>query len=284
MKTLLRFAALIGSLFSLVVLTQCKNDRPIDANAKPTVLITSAKQLAADTSFIAAVKMNRRVTQLLFNHLRSLGSDGVRQKQSAKIIQLLKKSATINCVQELSEQFGFANKSDFSNSIYFLFMKKVELNSRYHNFSTLDKSIYSKSYNQVVAELPDSPAAPSIGVVCVECHFNNCNECCDDCVATPEPGDGGGGDDGANCKNACQSARLSARNLAELECLGELGLACSQTFASVQEYLINKGQCEVAPLGGICAFLTCGTLAYARYVNNISLAESNYTACLYGCK
>lgn len=284
MKNLMRLATLLCSFIVLSILSQCTSDKPTDSGVKPKLLIVSAKQLAADTSFIAAVKINRRVAKLLFNKLRVLGSNKARQQQSAEIIRLLKESGTANHAKELAEQFGFTDENDFKKTTYYLFKKQIELATRYQNFGTLDKSVMKESYAQVLSTIQDSPTVNSIGIVCVECPFNNCNECCSDCVATPEPGDGGAGygDDGPSCKDACNNIRISSRNVAELQLIAEISLVCPGVTIEITELALCLGPLG-AGVAGTCTYLFCASTAYVIYLNNMSMAENNYTVCTNGC-
>ncbi|MEJ7664599.1 MAG: hypothetical protein WKG07_36320 [Hymenobacter sp.] len=186
MKNLIRFATLLCSLLFLVLFNQCTSDRPISACVKPELVIVSAKQLAADTSFVAAVKTNRRVTKLLFNQLRLLGSNKARQQQSAEIMRLLRESGTVNHAKELAEQFEFANENDFKTITHSLFKKEVELSARYRNFKTFDKKLLQESYAQVVDKLEVQLPRTNDAIICAECPFNNCQECFGDRVGVGE--------------------------------------------------------------------------------------------------
>ena len=143
MKIFLKIKSLFLFCF-LVFTTQCSTDKP---DMKPVALITSASQLASDTSFVALVQMNRKVTNKLFNKMRMLGSNEARKQQASKIAQLIKESGTHNRAKELGEQFGFANEYDFKNSIFVLLTKKVELNNRYSNFANVDYKLQKQADN-----------------------------------------------------------------------------------------------------------------------------------------
>ncbi len=286
MKNLLRFATLLCSFLALIIFSQCTSDRPISPNVKPAVLITSAEQLAADTSFIEEVKINRRITKILFNQLRLLGNNEARRQQSATITRLLNERGKVNHAKELAEQFGFANENDFNQSTYSLFKRRIELDNHYQNFDKLDRSVLQEAYSQAIAKLELSRPQTNDFGICAECPFNNCSECfgergggqggCLSCVDAP----GGGG--GTNCRNACNSIRISSRNVAELTIVAELSLACPGVTIEVTELALCLGP-VAAGAGGTCTYLFCASSAYVIYLNNISLAENNYTVCVNGC-
>jgi len=250
------------------------------------MVLSSVQQLATDTSFIAVVKMNKKVTNTLFSKMRLLGSDKARAEQSSRILQLINGGKKQVSTSALSQEFGFADEQEFKNSIFVLFKRKMELNQRYSNYQNIAKDFERKAYDIVSLKLEsnatDTPAS-FVDVVCVECHFNNCSECCSDCVQTPMPEEGGGGSDGSTCRSACNNIRISSRNVAEIEVIGEFSIACPGVSWGAAEIGLCLGP-QGAAVGGVCAYLGCGALAYLRYLNNISIAENNYAICQIGCK
>lgn len=162
----------------------------------------------------------------------------------------------------------------------------MALEKQYSNYQVVGKKFEAAAYNEVVSQL--EAAAPNTqssvaNDICVECFFNNCSECCDECLENPAPNDGGGGAGNSECKSACNDTRISDRNISEIEVIAEFSMACpgiSWGAAEVGACLGPQG----AVIGGVCAYIGCGSLAYLRYLNNMSKSESTYVNCLYGCK
>ena len=124
MKNLsIKLKFLLAGLF-FVLTTQCSSDK---LDTKPVMLISSAKQLASDTSFVASVRMNGKVAHTLFERMRYLGSNAARKKQASSIAQLINNAGSHNNASALSKEFGFMNEHEAQFAMLVLFTKRVEL-------------------------------------------------------------------------------------------------------------------------------------------------------------
>lgn len=256
-----------------------------------SIVLSSASQLASDTSFIAAVKMNIAVANILFNKMRLLGSNEARKLQSSRIELLLKQSSSRENISALASEFGFVDEYEFSNAFFTLLKRKIELSNRYSNYGSLNPESQRVAYNLVVQGLPNTSSAYGRGAsVCVLCPFNNCDECfgnegggCPTCVEPPAGGDVGAGGSGYPyaCIQRAQTKRASKIHTQEIILYGEL-FACGLTGAGVGG-AVCTGTMWFPPLGvaagaaGFCITAGgCGVYALALYRSEVATIEAEY--------
>lgn len=284
MKNLFAAKALLFICF-LLFASQCSTDK---TGVPPMATISSAKQLASDTVFIAAVRANRAVAGVLFNKLRSLGNSAARKQQAFRINQLIASSNETDNAKKLASEFGFANEGAFKNSIFKMFKARIDLEHCYSNYKKLDPKLCNDAYAMVVDKINnENYGAAKPTTICAECPFNNCDECwggpggtCPFCVE--QPGSGGGGTT-TRCITACQNIRIQSSAHAHYTLWAAIGLACP----GVAWEMGTIGMCLGGPLGagagGTCAAFVCGALAYANYLSDVSIAENSYVTCVSGC-
>jgi hypothetical protein len=294
MKHLISRIALFASLALTGVFVQCStNDEeaisPVALSSNDVNHITqstsySAENLAADTSFIELVRVNKKVVGILDHKLKTLGNKQAREQQSKKIAAIHNQKDITNAdFLILVHELGFKNIKEFAELLSETYKRNEELKLKGIDLGSLNKEVYSKAYKAAADKLDFGVASYD---VCVECPFNNCNECWgsgglggDDQLE--QPGGGSGGT--VNCQTACANIRNSAKANAEYELMAEWSIACP-TFSIG----VAKGMSCLGPLGAatgfVCTATICGSLAYARYLSNINIAENQYIVCLNGCK
>ena len=269
--------------------TQCSSDK---LDTKPVVMISSAKQLASDTSFVVSVQMNRKVAHTLFERMRYLGSNAARKKQASRVAQLINDAETHNNASALSKEFGFVNEHEAQDAMLVIFTKRAELENRYSNYKSVGSALLEEAYRLVVSKQSDvtSSKVACVTCACVSCPFNNCAECGpgqqpDDPNGDPnDPNDPSGGSGSSPCTTACQNIRVQSEARAQYTLWAAISLACPGAAWEMG----TIGMCLGGPLGagagGTCTAFICGTLAYANYLSEISIAENSYVTCISGCK
>ena len=244
-------------------MAQCTQDKldviPFKASSASASRLTEIDRLPQDSSFVKLIEVNSKIANILYANLRKLGNDKARDKQTENVRRLLsKRDLSQGEFGILVKELGFKNEREFVMLTKEVFIRRLELNERYGSINSIDKELIKKSYDKVKKNKKDSPIYTlGEGGFCVECPFNNCDEC------TASSGGGSGvitdprvnteeGGGGIECRNACQVIKINSIAKAEYLLIGELTIACGTAAVGVAELATCFGPLGTAT-GGVCS-------------------------------
>jgi len=273
-----------------------------------TPSLLSAKQLAADTSFVKMVEANTQLTGILYGRLRDMHTDKERGELQVRVESLLKQKTNASVLQAIKEM-GFTSPAQFTALTSELSVRAHQVQARFGDYSKRTgqtslveayqlsvplKSIAEAQFwnkNGSLSSGKRQNQTLGLGGVCPNCHYNNCNDC---------GGDGGGGggidfpdiggeDPNSGGSSACQSNCSRQRDIAISDARtyldNDIRQSCGAGVYYTDEFLYSCFNDPANPnQSTACQQAACAANAYYLFQSRMKNAEDGFVNCYRNCR